>query len=267
MFPPQLETGDFLAQYARMFNAVEGNTTFYAWPSAETVQRWAVNMPASFRFTAKIPRDISHAGDLRDHTDALERFERLLSPLGERVSPMWLQLPASFGPSRMDELQALIEVVERPLAIEVRHPAFFDRSDQERALNRLLRDRGVERICLDTRALFSCASGDESLLHAQRRKPRLPVRPAALTTSPQLRFVGHPSVAENERYLAPWLDKFATWIEAGLTPHAYLHMADNRYAPALARAFHAHLAARLPGLPALPERAASVMPQLELLAP
>ena len=94
------------------------------------------------------------------------------------------------GPARLAELAAFIEGFAAPLAIEVRHPAFFDRGDGERALNRLLRDRGVERICLDSRALFSCRSSDPALLHAQSKKPRLPVRPVAFSDSPQLRFVG-----------------------------------------------------------------------------
>lgn len=262
---PGLASADPLALYCQSFNAVEGNTTFYAWPSETTVQRWAQVMPDAFRFTAKLPRDISHGGDLRDVLGALDRFEQLLKPLGERISPLWLQLPASFGPARLAELHTFIEAVRRPLAVEVRHPAFFDRSDDERALNRLLRDQGVERICLDTRALFSCAAVDAAVVDAQRKKPRLPVRPTAFTSAPQLRFVGHPLLGENERFLAPWLDKFADWIDAGHTPHAYLHMADNRHAPALARAFHAHLARHLPGLPPLPAVSSPAAPQLDLL--
>ncbi|MGZ0784327.1 DUF72 domain-containing protein [Pseudomonas saponiphila] len=253
LYPQDARANDFLGLYSQVFNAVEGNTTFYARPAPTTVQRWAEIMPEHFRFTAKFPGDISHGGDLRQQLSAAETFVQLLSPLGERVSPLWLQLPASFAPQRLAELAGFIDGLERPLAVEVRHPEFFAKGDAERMLNRLLRERGVERICLDPRALFSCTSSAPAVLHAQSKKPRVPPRPAAFTQFPQVRFIGHPELEANDPFLLPWIDKVATWIEEGRTPYVFLHTSDNRLAAELARRFHARLMQRLPGLPALPE--------------
>jgi uncharacterized protein YecE (DUF72 family) len=253
LYPQDAKSSDFLNLYSQVFNAVEGNTTFYASPSAATVQRWADIMPEDFRFTAKIPGDISHGGDLREHLTATETFVQLLSPLGERVSPFWLQLSKAFTPNRLSELAAFIDAFPRPLAVEVRHDEFFAKGDAERQLNRLLLDRGVERICLDPRGLFSCASTDPSVIHAQYKKPRVPTRPAAFTQCPQVRFVGHPVVEANEPFLTPWVEKVAEWIEEGRTPYMFLHTADNLLAAKLAMHFHSRLMNRLPGLPALPE--------------
>ncbi|KAB0485105.1 Uncharacterized conserved protein YecE, DUF72 family [Pseudomonas reinekei] len=253
LYPPDARSSDFLALYSQVFNAVEGNTTFYASPAASTVQRWAETMPEHFRFTAKFPGDISHGGDLREQLTAAETFTRLLSPLGERVSPLWLQLSKSFTPQRLPELAAFIDALERPLAVEVRHDDFFAKGDSERMLNRLLLDRGVERICLDPRALFSCTSTAPSVLHAQSKKPRVPPRPAAFTQFPQVRFIGHPELEANDPFLLPWVEKIAQWIEEGRTPYIFLHTADNLLAAKLAQRFHRRLMLRLPGLPALPE--------------
>ncbi len=216
------------------------------------MQRWAEIMPEDFRFTAKFPGDISHAGDLREQLPAAQSFVGLMSPLGERVSPLWLQLSASFSPQRLGELAGFIDGLERPLAVEVRHPEFFARGDAERMLNRLLRDRGVERICLDPRALFSCTSTSAAVLHAQSKKPKVPPRPAALTLFPQVRFIGHPQLEANDPFLVPWVEKIAGWIEEGRTPYVFLHTSDNRLAAQLALRFHEKLMARLPGLPPLP---------------
>ncbi len=265
LYSPGLPASEFLARYCSVFNSVEGNTTLYAWPSAQKVQRWAAVMPEGFRFCAKLPREISQAPDLHEATDLVLSFRALLAPLGQRVSPFWLQLPATFGPARLGELVQLIETLNRPLAVEVRHPAFFARGEEERALNRLLHERGVERICMDTRALFSCRTHDPAVLHAQSKKPRLPVRPAAFSESPQLRFVGHPELAANDRFLGPWLDKVADWIEAGKRPHVYLHTPDNRLAPDLAMRFHEQLGERLPGLPPLAVAPMQSESQLSLL--
>ena len=253
LYPESARPAEFLGLYAQVFNAVEGNTTFYARPAAATVQRWAETMPEHFRFTAKFPGDISHGGDLREQLTAAQSFLQLLSPLGARVSPLWLQLPASFAPQRLAELAGFIDGLERPLAVEVRHREFFAKGDAERMLNRLLLDRGVERICLDPRALFSCTSSDPSVLHAQSKKPKVPPRPAAFTQFPQVRFIGHPELEANDPFLLPWVEKIAVWIEEGRTPYIFLHTADNLLAAKLAQRFHVKLMARLPGLPALPE--------------
>ncbi|MFC3606448.1 DUF72 domain-containing protein [Stutzerimonas tarimensis] len=263
LYPPGTPAADFLACYASVFNTVEGNTTFYAWPSTETLQRWAGAMPDHFRFCAKFPRDISHAADLGEVEEQAERFEASLAPLGARAAPLWLQLPAGFGPSRLAELECFIRRRQRPVAVEVRHPVFFAKGDEERRLNRLLRDRSVERICLDSRALFSCTSVDPAVVHAQSWKPRLPTRPTAFSDSPQLRFIGHPELRANDGFLHPWLDHVAAWIERGLKPHVYLHTPDNWRAPELAFRFHRLLQQRLPGLPPLSPVASQ--PQLSLL--
>lgn len=253
LYPENARPAEFLGLYSQVFNAVEGNTTFYARPAASTVQRWTETMPEHFRFTAKFPGDISHGGDLREQLTAAEIFLQLLSPLGARVSPLWLQLPASFAPQRLAELAGFIDGLERPLAVEVRHREFFAKGDAERRLNRLLLDRGVERICLDPRALFSCTSSDPAVLHAQAKKPKVPPRPAAFSQFPQVRFIGHPELEANDPFLLPWVEKIAGWIEEGRTPYIFLHTADNLLAAKLAQRFHARLMLRLPGLPALPE--------------
>jgi uncharacterized protein YecE (DUF72 family) len=253
LYPADARPAEFLDLYSQVFNAVEGNTTFYASPAASTVQRWAETMPEHFRFTAKFPGDISHGGDLREQLTAAETFTRLLSPLGERVSPLWLQLSKSFTPQRLPELAGFIDGLQRPLAVEVRHDDFFAKGDSERELNRLLLDRGVERICLDPRALFSCTSTEPSVLHAQAKKPRVPPRPAAFTQFPQVRFIGHPQLEANDPFLEPWVEKIALWIEEGRSPYIFLHTADNVLAAKLAQRFHTRLMRRLPGLPALPE--------------
>ena len=253
LYPADARANEYLGLYSQVFNAVEGNTTFYASPAPATVARWAQVMPAHFRFTAKFPREVSHAADLREQVDAAVTFTRLMAPLGERVSPYWLQLPAMFGPARLAELSHFLDEVAVPVAVEVRNDAFFARGEEERQLNRLLLERGVERICLDPRALFSCTSRDPAVLHAQAKKPKVPPRPAAFSQHPQVRFIGHPQLDANETFLTPWVDKIASWIEEGRSPYIFLHTSDNRLAAALAQRFHQRLMQRLPGLASLPE--------------
>jgi uncharacterized protein YecE (DUF72 family) len=97
-------------------------------------------MPAGFRFTAKFPGDVSHAGDLRAQLDSAIDFTRLMAPLAARV-PLLAAVAGAVRASRMGELAYFLDEVGVPVAVEVRNDAFFARGDEERQLNRLLHER------------------------------------------------------------------------------------------------------------------------------
>ena len=71
-----LGTGDGsqLERYARVFDAVEINSSFYRPHLPKTYARWAASVPARFRFSVKMPREITHARRLRDCAEPLQRF-------------------------------------------------------------------------------------------------------------------------------------------------------------------------------------------------
>jgi uncharacterized protein YecE (DUF72 family) len=102
--------GRELEEYARWCNAVEGNTTFYAVPSERTIARWAEQAPLAFRFAFKVPRYITHELRLRgeDAIGALSEFLDAIEPLGERIGPVQLQLPPSFGPESAPALRSFV---------------------------------------------------------------------------------------------------------------------------------------------------------------
>ena len=49
--------------------------------------------PEKFRFTAKVPRVISHEKGLVDCIAEMEEFLYAMEPLGERLGPLLLQFP------------------------------------------------------------------------------------------------------------------------------------------------------------------------------
>ena len=55
-YPEGTKPKEFLHEYARRLTTVEGNTTFYAVPTRETVEGWAAEMPETFRFCPKVPK-------------------------------------------------------------------------------------------------------------------------------------------------------------------------------------------------------------------
>ncbi|SDT03375.1 Uncharacterized conserved protein YecE, DUF72 family [Halopseudomonas sabulinigri] len=254
LYTSNSEADQRLAQYCQVFAAVEGNTTFYSLPSAERVARWAELMPADFRFCAKLPREVSHGGRLDADSPVLKAFFNRMAPLGQRLGPVWLQLPQRFAPASLAELTAFLDALsdEFAYAVEVRHLDFFRKDSNEQQLNRQLRQRGVERVIFDTRALFASADTSPATLEAKARKPRLPVHALALTAQPAVRFVGGMDNDANLAALQPWLDKCTQWLGEGLRPLLFMHTPDNRLAPQLARLFYRQLQLRLPQLPSMP---------------
>ena len=124
-YPPGSKQEDRLPFYAEVFDTVELDTTFYDAPKPTIARSWARHTPASFRFAAKLPRAITHDVLLRDSASALDEFARSLEPLGERLGPLLVQMPAEF--QRDAETRRVLEtfLAARPaqvrLAVEFRH--------------------------------------------------------------------------------------------------------------------------------------------------
>ena len=61
LFAPHGGSDGMLAEYATVFDTVEGNTTFYSGaPRAEIVAAWARQAPRHFRFCFKLPAELTH---------------------------------------------------------------------------------------------------------------------------------------------------------------------------------------------------------------
>src|ERR671927_2004294 len=59
-YPPGLADRDKLAFYARYFDTVEINSSFYRPPSPYAARAWADKVPDDFRFTAKLWQKFTH---------------------------------------------------------------------------------------------------------------------------------------------------------------------------------------------------------------
>lgn len=247
------ERKDYLAQYAQVFGAVEGNSTFYALPSSAAVARWRDETPEQFRFCFKFPSEITHRSMLRNARAPTHAFLKLMAPLGERLGPFMLQLGPRFGAMHLEQLRAFLRELPTQFqyAVEVRHPDFFDQGANEAALHDMLRERGVDRCLFDTRCVHAGTAHDRSTAQAQERKPALPLRTQAVGLRPLVRFVGQNHAEAAEDYLDVWVGALTTWAGIGLEPYFFAHTPDDRQAPDLARLVHQRLRRLMPQLPAL----------------
>lgn len=241
--------GTELSPYSRYLNAVEGNTTFYALPPALAIAKWAQQAADDFRLVAKAPRTVTHERRLRGTEDALTSFAALLEPLGPRLGGITLQFPASFTPGDLGALETAARSLPRGVrwSVEVRHPEFCG-GPAMASLHRLLERHGMERVVLDTTALFARPPTTDAGREEWRTKPRLPLLDLALSDQPIVRFIGCDDPERTVHGLERWDETLATWLDEGRTPTFFVHTPDNRDTPALARAVHDRVRALVPDL-------------------
>jgi uncharacterized protein YecE (DUF72 family) len=148
-YPPKLPASARLRWYAEHFDYVEVNATFYAIPTARTVERWCTETPEDFLFDVKLPKVLSrHAmqakflpPDLRSQVplergyikltpeterQIVERFCREIQPLrdAKKLGAFLLQLSPSFHPRthHLTDLDTLYpRLAPNPVAVELRN--------------------------------------------------------------------------------------------------------------------------------------------------
>ena len=118
-FPPGTRPVDFLATYARAFDTVEVDSTFYAVPSAKTVRSWGTRVDPGFEFALKLPQQISHENRLRDSGDVAARFFDVARELGPKLGPVLIQLGPDFGPAELPALAAFLPALPRDIRFAV----------------------------------------------------------------------------------------------------------------------------------------------------
>lgn len=262
--PPSTPRRGELSAYARVVNAVEGNTTFYALPSLDVANHWAASVPENFRFMFKLPREVTHERKLRDAEREVEAFLTATQPCHARMDPVAIQLPASFSPDDLPSLDAFLQSMSSEFrwAVEVRHRLFFDAGEHEHRLNNLLFDRGADRIILDSRAVFAGPRTTPEEQEAFENKPRLPVVAVATNDRPVVRFIGQTRAENNAAFWAPWVETVVRWLADGRRPIVFIHTPDNVAAPALCRQFHDEVAKRTSLISRLPIAPAVGPPRL-----
>jgi len=120
--------GSHLQRYAARFPAVEINSSFYKPHRPATYSRWAASVRDDFRFSAKIPKTITHKQRLIDTDTLLDAFLAEVSCLGSKLGCLLVQLPPSLAydaPTAERFFESFRARYEGSLVIEARHPSWF----------------------------------------------------------------------------------------------------------------------------------------------
>jgi uncharacterized protein YecE (DUF72 family) len=151
-YPEGTAPADLLTEYAKHFNTVEVDSTFYRAPSPSMVKNWAKRTPPGFLFAAKIPRSITHDMVMENCNGKLKEFLGTMDLLGEKRGPLLFQF-SYFNKQAFasgDEFLKRLEPFLRRLpsgyafALEVRNKGWIN----ERFLD-VLRKRNVALALID----------------------------------------------------------------------------------------------------------------------
>ena len=117
----------WLAHYARHFDTVEVNTTFYRLPLRSSVAGWVQQTPPRFLFAVKASRYLTHIKRLTDLEGGLRRYYERIDPLvgSPKLGPVLWQLPPTFRRDDDRLASALAALPAGRHAFEFRHASWF----------------------------------------------------------------------------------------------------------------------------------------------
>jgi uncharacterized protein YecE (DUF72 family) len=121
--------GTSLERYAARFGGAEINSSFHRSHRASTWQKWADSVPETFRFSAKLPKTVTHQKKLVECADLVAAFTEEVAPLGDKLAVLLVQLPPklAFEPAVAEDFFAdLRQRSPAAIACEPRHPSWFE---------------------------------------------------------------------------------------------------------------------------------------------
>ncbi len=201
-YPPDLPQSRWYAHYARHFDTVEINYSFYRLPSETAFDRWQAQAPPGFIYALKANRYLTHVKRLKNAAEALERFLTRARRLKDALGPILWQLPPKWrvDPARLETFAAGLPL-DLIHAFEFRDPRWFVPSVRE-----ILVRFGLSFCIFDM--------------------PDLPCPSWVTSDVVYLRFHGAGMVYAG-RYgqagLLVWVDRVRQWLVEGRTVYAYFN--------------------------------------------
>jgi uncharacterized protein YecE (DUF72 family) len=197
----------WLEHYAKHYNSVEINNSFYRLPATTTYSSWRKCTPAGFRFAIKGSRYITSTLQLKDAQQAITNFFDRAQALEEKLSVVLWQLPPflHFDP---DTLVTFLQLLQsNPIGANVRHslePRHHSWFNPE--YYQVLRSHNV----------------GHCIAHSQR----WPSAEEVTTDFMYLRFHGAPQLyatSYTNQQLQDWADKAQNWLLEGKDIYAYFN--------------------------------------------
>jgi uncharacterized protein YecE (DUF72 family) len=217
-YPKGTKEKDFLSAYAKRFNCIELNATYYGTPSLAQVAAWKEKAgDGDFLFCPKLPQIITHTQKLQ-HTDELvNEFVYVMAGLGRHAGPVFLMPDPQMDTHERAVIMRFIAQFPpgAPLFLELRHPSFYA-TGYDAPLLAFLKEQGRGTIITDT-------AGRRDCVHMHLSVPEVYVR-----------FVGNSLHPTDYMRIDEWIGRLKSWMDQGLEKlYFIMHQPDEQYTPVL----------------------------------
>lgn len=244
-YPPQTPADRQLSFYARQFNSVEANTSFYALPAPKTLLRWLDSVPEGFTFSLKAPREITHEKRLVNVERTTAAYLDVLRSLGPAAAPGLIQFPATFtraaaGRRLADFVDSLAtSAADIQLSVEVRA---FDLMTT--AFIRFLLERGIGFVAVERTGQPDTFANLQTA--AELTAARLPCHIRLIGNDrdplPDDKRIRRPQ----EELLDKWAKRIAGLLKDGTDVFCYVHNPFEGHAPETVRRLRDRVSQYLP---------------------
>jgi len=125
-YPADLPQTRWFEHYARTFDTVEINNTFYRLPEQATFAAWARRAPPAFEFAVKASRFLTHMKKLKDPEEPIDRLFTRMRALGTHLGPVLYQLPPGWK-ADVERFSYFAEALPRATkhVVEFREPSWY----------------------------------------------------------------------------------------------------------------------------------------------
>src|ERR1043166_2126398 len=121
-YPEHPGQSDLLSFYAKYFDTVEINNTFYHLPKVKTFTAWRETVSENFIFALKASRFLTHMKKLKAPKTSSKKLFNRMEKLGETLGPILFQLPPGWSRNH-ERLEKFLE------SLPARHRYVFEFRD------------------------------------------------------------------------------------------------------------------------------------------
>ena len=230
LYPPKTKQADFLEHYARHFNCIELNATFYRMPTKAQIKGWKKKVGPGFKFCPKFVDQITHIKRLKDTQELVDRFLEAIYEFKENLGPIFLMPHPQMGPKSLDVQKAFIESLPKDVQLfaEQRHKDWYANIEAFDKLFDLMESTNCGAVITD-------ASGRRDCVHMRLSTPEVFIR-----------FVGNGLHPTDYSRIDNWIERMAQWKNQGIEKiYFFMHQHVELHSPELCRYLIPKMNARL----------------------
>jgi uncharacterized protein YecE (DUF72 family) len=220
IYPKGTKEADFLGEYAKRFNCIELNATFYRMPTKSQTSGWKNKVGNDFMFCPKFTNTITHIRRLKGTEELVDRFLEGINGFRESLGPIFLMPHPGMGPKTAETIDAFITSLpdDVDLFVELRHDDWFEDKDAFQNIFSILEKHKAGAIITD-------ASGRRDCVHMRLTTPEAFIR-----------FVGNGLHPTDYTRIDDWVQRIKQWMDQGIEKvYFFMHQHEELHSPELCR--------------------------------